>query len=337
MTAQISGGVVTNVIVNNAGNGYTSSPVISFSAPASNVVVQTFWSNDGTSSNGSQPVTSVPLPVNAGLFSTLLGDTTLSNMTAVPATVFTNSDVRLRIWFNDGTNGFQQLTPDQRIAAVGYAMMADTAMNVPDGSITSAKLAQGSVGSSQLASNLTIPGTLSVSNLVVTGAASGFSNVQIPIGTNIQTYAGGSYLITNTSVNVILPLTANVGDSVHLIIPNPSSTINILQNPGQQIVKWNTLIPSYPVVSSSDGSRLLVNVGGNVGGGFFISTNFAASWTLQPPLEPWPTPNGYSGVQMSGDGSHIFGGVVIGGSPIYAVVASSDYGSRRGVRIRTSL
>ena len=37
---------------------------------------------------------------------------------AIP-NLFTNCDVRLRVWFNDGTNGFQLLTPDQRIAAVG--------------------------------------------------------------------------------------------------------------------------------------------------------------------------------------------------------------------------
>ena len=49
-------------------------------------------------------------------------------MTAVPRTVFNNSDVRLRVWFNDGTNGFQQLAPDHRFAPAGYAM---TAANVP--------------------------------------------------------------------------------------------------------------------------------------------------------------------------------------------------------------
>ena len=61
-----------------------------------------------------------------GLYSVLLGDATLTNMTIVPATVFTNSDVRLRVWFNDGINGSQLLSPDQRIAAVGYAMVAGT-------------------------------------------------------------------------------------------------------------------------------------------------------------------------------------------------------------------
>jgi formylglycine-generating enzyme required for sulfatase activity len=54
----------------------------------------------------------------------LLGDTTLTNMTAIPPTVFANPDVRLRVWFDDGANGSQLLSPDQQIAAVGYAMVA---------------------------------------------------------------------------------------------------------------------------------------------------------------------------------------------------------------------
>lgn len=101
---------------------------------------QTYWSNDGSSAAGSQPTAAVSIPVNSGLYSVLLGDTSLTNMTAVPATVFANADVKLRVWFSDGTNGFQLMTPDQKIASVGYAMVAAT---VPDGSITAAKLAPG--------------------------------------------------------------------------------------------------------------------------------------------------------------------------------------------------
>ncbi len=109
--------------------------------------VPTFWSNNGTSVNGSEPTAAVSLTVVNGLYSVLLGDATLPNMTVVPATVFTNLDVRLRIWFNGGA-GSQLLTPDQRIAAVGYAMMS---ANVPDGLITSNKLAAGAVTAAKLA------------------------------------------------------------------------------------------------------------------------------------------------------------------------------------------
>jgi formylglycine-generating enzyme required for sulfatase activity len=86
----------------------------------------TYWSNDGTSADGNEPALAVPLIVSKGLYAVQLGDTELPNMTAIPASVFANLDVRLRVWFDDGTaNGSQQLAPDQRIAAVGYAMMAD--------------------------------------------------------------------------------------------------------------------------------------------------------------------------------------------------------------------
>ena len=47
-------------------------------------------------------------------------------MTAIPATVFANPDVRLRVWFNDGVTARNFSRPDQRIAAVGYAMVAST-------------------------------------------------------------------------------------------------------------------------------------------------------------------------------------------------------------------
>lgn len=82
-----------------------------------------YWSNDGTAAG--QPVTPVPLTVANGLYSILLGDTTLAGMSMpVTSAAFAASDVRLRVWFNDGSSGFQQLTPDQRIAAVGYALVA---------------------------------------------------------------------------------------------------------------------------------------------------------------------------------------------------------------------
>lgn len=116
----------------------------------------TYWSNDDTSTAGSQPTAAVSLTVTKGLYSVLLGDTALTNMSAIPASVFSNTDVRLRVWFNDGTNGVQQFTPDQRLAAVGYAVVAAT---VSDAAITSAKIAPGTIDSTHLASSLTLGGT----------------------------------------------------------------------------------------------------------------------------------------------------------------------------------
>jgi hypothetical protein len=108
----------------------------------------TLWSNDNSSSGGAEPTLSVPLTVAQGLFTVMLGDSTLSNMQPIPASPFTNPDVRLRIWVSTGTNAFQLLVPDQRLGAVGYAMLAAT---VPDGTLTGAKLAPGSVQTANLA------------------------------------------------------------------------------------------------------------------------------------------------------------------------------------------
>ena len=73
----------------------------------------TYWSNDGTSVAGSQPAGFVTLPVTKGLCSIMLGNTDPAKgpvTTAIPASVFTNPDVRLAVWFDDGTiNGNRTL------------------------------------------------------------------------------------------------------------------------------------------------------------------------------------------------------------------------------------
>src|SRR6185436_11011763 len=56
----------------------------------------TYWSNDNTSTAGSEPTNAVSLSVSNGLYSVLLGDTSIANMTvAIPASAFNNNDVRL--------------------------------------------------------------------------------------------------------------------------------------------------------------------------------------------------------------------------------------------------
>jgi hypothetical protein len=129
------------------GTNFTGGGLFKFALVNSNGTAS-FWSHDGTSAAGSQPSGSLTLPTTNGLYAVLLGDTSLAGMLPVPPTVFTNSDVRLRIWFSNGS-GFQQLSPDQRIAAVGYALMA---ASVNDGAITTAKLADGAVTSAKIGS-----------------------------------------------------------------------------------------------------------------------------------------------------------------------------------------
>ena len=103
-----------------------------------------YWSNDGTAIG--QPALAVPLAVTNGVCSVLLGDTTIPNMIlAIPATVFSNSSVLLRVWFNDGVQGFQQLSPDQRMAVAGYALQAQNAYTATFANSTSpSSVVQGS-------------------------------------------------------------------------------------------------------------------------------------------------------------------------------------------------
>ena len=100
-----------------------------------------YWSQDGTSSAGSEPTGQVSVPVSAGLYSVMLGDTALTGMSAIAESIFANhNDVHLRIWFSDG-QGFEQLTPDRRFASVPYSLGANgtsTANLVSTGSGSSA-------------------------------------------------------------------------------------------------------------------------------------------------------------------------------------------------------
>lgn len=161
-TASISNGAVTGITVNAAGSGYAAvpPPVVVIAPPPADVQVSTLWTNDGTGLGAleKEPDSAVQLPVTKGLYALLLGDRNIAGMNPLDARIFANaSDLRLRVWFSREPGSFTLLTPDQRIAAVGYAMMAE---DVKDGSITGAKLAPGAVTADSIA-----PGAISVSQL----------------------------------------------------------------------------------------------------------------------------------------------------------------------------
>ena len=94
------------------------------------------WSSDGsiTGGVGGTPTAAVSLTVANGVYSVALGDTTLTNMTEeISPSVFNDDNAVLRIWFDDGVNGNQQLTPDHKLTTAPYAHV--TAIGVPVGTI----------------------------------------------------------------------------------------------------------------------------------------------------------------------------------------------------------
>ncbi len=90
------------------------------------------WSHNGNSSgtNG-EPNGFVSLAVTNGLYSVGLGDSSSPHfMVPISPGIFVdNSEVDLRVWFRDQANAFEQLSPDQRITSVGFAMVAQEVLN----------------------------------------------------------------------------------------------------------------------------------------------------------------------------------------------------------------
>jgi len=134
-TAAISGGAVTSITVNNPGAGYTSTPTVSIASPPENLSFTTYWSHDGTSVDGSEPLSAVEVPVQSGLFTVRLGDEALVNMDSLAADVFDQTGLELRIWFSDGVNGFAALSPVQPLTPAPYALRAEEAEGLGSGGV----------------------------------------------------------------------------------------------------------------------------------------------------------------------------------------------------------
>jgi hypothetical protein len=149
----------------------------------------TFWSNDGTGAGGGEPSAAISMTLTNGLYAVVLGDTTVGGMSQpIDPGTFTNGDVRLRVWFNDGAHGFEQLSPDQRIVAAGYSLVAQTANNF-SGPISSAQL----------------PGNLATTNYV-NAVTNGFVTAAITNGLATVSYVN---TLTNFSAAVTWGTTAS--------------------------------------------------------------------------------------------------------------------------------
>ncbi len=85
------------------------------------------WTHDNTQvGTTNMPDTAKSIAVQDGVYSTALGDST-----PIPDSVFTaGPNVELRVWFDDGSNGVQELTPEQPLRSVPFARVAGTAQSV---------------------------------------------------------------------------------------------------------------------------------------------------------------------------------------------------------------
>jgi hypothetical protein len=189
--ATVSAGKVTAIQVTQAGSGYTTVPTVTVAPPPPAYV--TFWSHDGTSADGAAPHSAVSLAVSGGLFSLALGDASLG-MIPLGLEAFERSPIFLRVWFDDGINGFAQLAPDQPIAAAPYALRARMA----------AAVAEGAVGPEQIAGNLGVwlsgAGGISAGGPVGIGTGSPMGALQV-VGSVVLGANGNSATGDNSFVS----------------------------------------------------------------------------------------------------------------------------------------
>lgn len=278
-----------------------------------------YWTHDGSRNGGSlQPTASVDVTVVKGLYTVLLGDTSIPGMTnPINPDIFTNADVRLRIWFNDNTHGFQQLLPDQRIGAVGYSFVSDRA---GEAAVLTGNVAIQQVPSILITNNaagVTLTGAMTGS---FTGDGSGLTGIrgstpfQIANADVNNAVPNTGYLVTNLNERaVLLPATDSmqVGDIVRV---SGSGSWKVTQRADQSIfaahfrggvgAKWiarDAQRDWNAIASSTNGLNLVAFDRTRL---IYLSTNGGLNWEL-PPLSP---ARNWSVAASSADGQRLVAG-----------------------------
>lgn len=142
-TATVVNGTIITINIDNPGSGYIRRPEVFFTDPAAPVLL---WDNPGAITGIlAEPAAAVSLPVTNGLYVVGLGDTVLNNMAPLPASLAPAGGLRVfvRVWFSDGVNGFQQLSPDTELRSVPFAREAISALTAANlGGVPLANLAR---------------------------------------------------------------------------------------------------------------------------------------------------------------------------------------------------
>ncbi|MCP5522001.1 MAG: hypothetical protein H7A46_10690 [Verrucomicrobiales bacterium] len=121
------------------------------------------WSNSPMDEATDQPADAVALPVQGGLYSVALGDRDLPHMAAIEVGPLDHPHVDLRLWFSDDETVFHRLSPDQRLTAVAYAVMA---AHVEDGAVGTDQIADESITGDKLDPDLRFPGRFTVDQVL---------------------------------------------------------------------------------------------------------------------------------------------------------------------------
>jgi photosystem II stability/assembly factor-like uncharacterized protein len=239
-----------------------------------------------------------------------------------------SADLRLRVWFNDGSHGLQQLSPDQPLLAVPYARraataaMADTA-GVISGSVPAEQI-EGTLSDSQLPT--TVARLDSAPTFTGTVTAAGFRGPGTEPWTSTSDLAvlaepNHGYLANreDTPVAFTLPATAQVGDVIRIAGAGAASwglrdadgldidieAAGVTWTPRETVRHWTS------AAMSADGSIIVACGDGTV----HRSTDYGVSWS-QPASPPACT-----SVAISADGQKMV--AVRGGGRIHT---STDAG-----------
>ncbi len=246
--AVLSGGRVVSITPLDAGSRYSSTPTVTISPPPADTRYATYWSNDGTSVDGSEPTDAVNVNVTDGVFTVIIGDDTLANMQPMDPAVFETSDLQLRVWFNDATHGFTPMDPATLIGSVPYASFALKAKSIT-GSVAPENLADNSINSIKVED-----GSITAADL----DPAGFNTTFWKIGGNAGTESGLHFLGTTDDQ----PLEFHANSIRALRIEN--TPFLDLAEDGYTIINNNTvsIIGGWEGNSAGEGSY-----GGVIGGG----------------------------------------------------------------------
>lgn len=222
----------------------------------------TYWSNDGTGSAGSEPSATISLTLTNGLYSLLLGDTTVSGMTqALDPDIFTNSAVYLRVWFNDGTHRTEQLSPDQRIASVGYALAANTANSLT-----------GTLSSNQIPANVATTNYLAVNYYPLASNPSNYL-------TSASVGSAVSSQITAATNALVASINTTISDATNGLAASVTTTINSATNDLAAAIAANYVSTNYaatnfyPLASNPGNYLTATSVGSAVSSQIAAATN----------------------------------------------------------------